>query len=329
MSDVAARVLWSLEPAFRAKGISFDSLLVEHGLSPTRVRRLPASRIAWNAFADFLEDAAERLGGLSVLEEIGSTTLLWDWENLRALLSRYVTPLFGYELGVRWIGPAIFRGTRGRLIEVPGGIVETVEIHGERRDSPEFFRLCGGAIREFPRTLGWETTEFEMVHSDRKAEYRVQYAKSRDAGPNRLEGQAGVRLSRDLEEIAILQLDPFDVTRLGTSVDSLEDSVSVRVRQVLLDADCSQSWAAADVARRLAMSERSLARRLSQEETSFRAIRDEVRCEVAIRRIRSGAAILEVGGSLGFSDVVSFHRAFKRWTGRPPGRFRRHSSRPT
>jgi AraC-like DNA-binding protein len=33
-------------------------------------------------------------------------------------------------------------------------------------------------------------------------------------------------------------------------------------------------------------------------------------------------SISEVGFLLGFSELSSFHRAFKRWTGRTPAQFR-------
>jgi AraC-like DNA-binding protein len=77
------------------------------------------------------------------------------------------------------------------------------------------------------------------------------------------------------------------------------------------------------VARRLAMSERSLRRTLHREQQSFRQIVDGVRKERAIELLRAGqVSIGEVSSRLGFSDPSAFSRAFKRWCGRSPQSFR-------
>jgi AraC-like DNA-binding protein len=77
------------------------------------------------------------------------------------------------------------------------------------------------------------------------------------------------------------------------------------------------------VARRLAMSERSLRRTLHREQQSFRQIVDGVRKDRAIELLRSGhVSIAEVSSRLGFSDPSAFSRAFKRWCGRSPQSFR-------
>jgi AraC-like DNA-binding protein len=79
------------------------------------------------------------------------------------------------------------------------------------------------------------------------------------------------------------------------------------------------------VARRLAMSERSLRRTLHREQQSFRQIVDGVRKDRAIALLQSSTiSIAEVSARLGFSDPSAFSRAFKRWCGRSPQSFRPH-----
>jgi AraC-like DNA-binding protein len=77
------------------------------------------------------------------------------------------------------------------------------------------------------------------------------------------------------------------------------------------------------VARRLNMSERTLKRRLEQEATTFKAVRDRVRSETAEallsnRSLKIGA----VAQSVGFAETASFTRAFSRWSGSSPARYR-------
>lgn len=77
------------------------------------------------------------------------------------------------------------------------------------------------------------------------------------------------------------------------------------------------------VARRLAMSERTLQRRLQEEGRTLAGLVDEVRTAVAKAHLSDpGVAASEVAWLLGFSDQSAFTRAFRRWTGVTPGVWR-------
>ena len=77
------------------------------------------------------------------------------------------------------------------------------------------------------------------------------------------------------------------------------------------------------IAPRLHMSPRTLHRRLEDERTSFRQIRDEVRRELASRYLMERRLTIgEIAFLLGFSEPSAFHRAFKRWTGHAPLAYR-------
>jgi AraC-like DNA-binding protein len=78
------------------------------------------------------------------------------------------------------------------------------------------------------------------------------------------------------------------------------------------------------VARAMHMSSRTLQRRLDAEGASFSEIVDEVRERLARRWLGDEARTLsDIAFSLGFSDLATFSRAFKRWAGKPPGAWRR------
>lgn len=78
------------------------------------------------------------------------------------------------------------------------------------------------------------------------------------------------------------------------------------------------------VAKRLAMSHRTMQRRLEDEDTSFRALRDEARRARALQRLADPAiTIAMVADEMGFTDVGAFHKAFRRWTGTSPNAYRR------
>lgn len=85
-----------------------------------------------------------------------------------------------------------------------------------------------------------------------------------------------------------------------------------------------QSRTIAGVARQLAMSERTLRRRLAEENTTFRELAEEVHRVLAEELLATGALSVEdVALRLGYAEATSFIAAFKRWTGTTPARYQR------
>lgn len=82
------------------------------------------------------------------------------------------------------------------------------------------------------------------------------------------------------------------------------------------------------VARWLAMSPRTLRRRLTEAGTSYRGLVDEVRQTLAEEMLATGALSVEdVAVRLGYAEASSFIYAFKRWTGTTPAAFARRPAR--
>ncbi len=74
----------------------------------------------------------------------------------------------------------------------------------------------------------------------------------------------------------------------------------------------------------LALSPRALKRRLADRGVSFSKIVDDTRRELALGYIGDDSlSLVDVAYLCGFSEQSAFHRAFKRWTGVPPGEYRR------
>ncbi|MEP0203111.1 MAG: AraC family transcriptional regulator ligand-binding domain-containing protein [Halioglobus sp.] len=77
------------------------------------------------------------------------------------------------------------------------------------------------------------------------------------------------------------------------------------------------------IAQRLNVSSRTLNRRLKDEGTSFRELRNNVLCEWAIRYLsESDVSVEAIATALGYDDASNFRRAFKKWTGDSPGCYR-------
>jgi AraC-like DNA-binding protein len=72
------------------------------------------------------------------------------------------------------------------------------------------------------------------------------------------------------------------------------------------------------VARALALSPRTLQRKLQEEGTSYKQVSEDVRKRLAVRYVRSGKHLSEVTYLTGFANQSAFSRAYKAWTGRAP-----------
>jgi AraC-like DNA-binding protein len=77
------------------------------------------------------------------------------------------------------------------------------------------------------------------------------------------------------------------------------------------------------MARQLHMSRRSLQRKLAEFGTTYQRLADETRRDLALRYMEDGVrSATDVTFLLGFSSQSAFTRAFRRWTGTSPTRYR-------
>lgn len=84
---------------------------------------------------------------------------------------------------------------------------------------------------------------------------------------------------------------------------------------------CEEEAAAA-----LFMSKRTLARKLKQENSSFRDIRDNILSRQAAHYVCDNQLSVEaIASLLNYHDSASFRRAFKRWFGSTPEQYRQHA----
>jgi len=128
---------------------------------------------------------------------------------------------------------------------------------------------------------------------------------------------------------------PFEthnVDLLGVLAPQLETELAARqadddprdqVKAVLRRSLAGRRPDLRDVARELASSPRTLQRRLGDLGVSFHQVLEESRRDLASHYLRQPSLELtEIGYLLGYEDANSFVRAFTRWEGMPPGRWR-------
>lgn len=133
----------------------------------------------------------------------------------------------------------------------------------------------------------------------------------------RVLGPVEARSASDLDRF--LQNAPRD----WIFTSSREHTQSLRVRTYL----GQTGWDAATLtqtAHAMYMTPRTLIRRLNADGTSFQAIKDALRRDIAIRDLQVGRKSIEaIALDVGFSSAANFHRAFQRWTGSTPSSYRR------
>lgn len=101
-----------------------------------------------------------------------------------------------------------------------------------------------------------------------------------------------------------------------------------RTRTVLLRSLDTGTSSLAEVAEVLSVSTRTLQRHLTGENTSFSAIRDEVRRDVAARLlVTTEIPLFQIASALALDDVTTFSQYARRWWGITAREFR-SSRRP-
>jgi AraC-like DNA-binding protein len=109
-------------------------------------------------------------------------------------------------------------------------------------------------------------------------------------------------------------------------LSSLEASANIKLRvSAVLQQLLAQGMASKEqVAALMGMSPRTLQQRLADEGSSFAALLDELRHRLSLKYLADPMLSTgQIAVLLNFSDASAFYRAFRRWTGRVPGDFRR------
>lgn len=103
-----------------------------------------------------------------------------------------------------------------------------------------------------------------------------------------------------------------------------DETFAQRVKAILAKNMGDEFPNAPAVAEFLNVSVTTLHRKLSQEKTSFQQIKDESRMEAAIHYLNCpDLSTSKIAELVGFENPSTFFRSFKKWTGLPPGEYRK------
>jgi AraC-like DNA-binding protein len=189
--------------------------------------------------------------------------------------------------------------------------------------APASHELCFALVAKQAKQLAaqpFRITAVELAHRGDPAGYRAWFDAPVTFGAEHTQ----LIFPAAVLESPLVSSDPALLQILTRAAEELQKRVpapatlSAEVSRVLVEALRGDDATIGVVAKRLGMTERSLQRRLKDEQTSFNAVREDVRKQLASRYLADQLAISEISFLLGFSEPSAFFRAFKRWTGMTP-----------
>jgi AraC-like DNA-binding protein len=254
-------------------------------------------------------------------------------------------------MGSRTLGEALDRGSRFLGIVLPDlavtvarrGAVADLEIAERRRlransaDPRRVFafewllRLIHGlACWLAGRGLALDKVRFPYPRPAHASDYALVYTEHSTFGARTLVATIEAALldlpvRRDEADLALfLEGAPGKITMLYR-----RDREMARTVRELLARDLARAPSLDEAARVLGLSPRTLHRRLHDEGSSFRAIKDALRRDAALARLeKTRDSVARIAADLGYSEPSAFFRAFHGWTGRAPSEHRKRASRP-
>jgi AraC-like DNA-binding protein len=124
----------------------------------------------------------------------------------------------------------------------------------------------------------------------------------------------------------LFRLMDLQCRTLHTSLSKDRDFVT-QLKDYLLTRVSESAISLAEVADYFHMSERTLQRRLAENETSLNDLRDDIRRELADRLLsESELSAGEIAHRLGYSAPSAFTRSTLRWFGKTPRDYRKHAA---
>ncbi len=326
----AIRILWRM---IKAEGADPDAIFAEAGLDTSIINKSTArypvekARKAWELAQDYL---GKPFWGVSAgkhwlpsdLHALGFAFL--SSETLRIGLNRVV--LYGEV-----VGPVMTFVAE----EVDEHLVLTYEnLRDDIPDSPITETARWATITETAR-CAIVLAMCRAAKPEGISPVKVELAQMSMEGREENEAFFGCPVSYSQQRAAMyFKLADVDqpLTAVNTGVAAInekalsdylgrlrEDNLKHRVASVIIKQLASGHMSIDNVAKALSMSSRTLQRKLSAEETTFKQTLELIRKKLAMEYIKDERlSFSEITYLLGFSEQSSFTRGFKLWTGATP-----------
>jgi AraC-like DNA-binding protein len=315
----------------RADGIASKPLLAKAGLTMTQIENRKA-RVSAQSQIKLLELAAQALGDDLLGFHLARECELRELGLLYYVLASSERLSDAMDKAARY-GRIVNEGVSLRIREGRETGIGFHYVNVERRDDRQHIEFWLTIIVRLGRQLTNRRlvpSHVRVIHHARKtpAELRSFLGCEIEFGA----GADEVAFSREVLQMQLVGADMYlndllarycDETlahRRAASVDTLRLEVENAIAPLLPHGKAN----APEIARRLGLSHRTLARRLADEGLSFSQILHELKLDLATRYLREGLSVSRIAWLLGYHEVSAFTHAFKRWTGKSPKQLRLH-----
>ena len=320
--------------------------------------------VLWNILEKYNQDPAAvfKKVGLNInrMHQPGARYSLDKIAALWEEMDRCIPdPCFGITAAMNWhpshfgtLGYAMLmssslRITLERLIRFHGVISDANfgELHEDKDNGTLVFTLDHGDEKPYPQpredaALAWIMSMLRVNYHQDLAPVSVNFRHSCPDCANKYyeffqspvtfdAPASSLALSLDVADLDLpsgnKELAAFNdqvMTKYLTTLDN--DNLVQRIKKIIIEHLPSGDATVENTASELFFSTRKLQRLLQQEGTTFIALLNETRRNIAKQYVRDRRIDLtEVAFLLGFAELSTFSRSFKRWTGKSPIQFRK------
>lgn len=247
-------------------------------------------------------------------------------------------------LGYAWMTSSTLRTAFERIARYARIVLGTANITvDESSESLSlYFDFANDDFAPAFRIDGTLAVVLAMVRCNAGQEFNPQSVSFRHATPENVADfdalfQCAVTFNADTDSLTI-SIDDADKPRAcsNTQLVQIHDQLLIeyvakldkgniveKVKLAIINNLGSGYISDSSVAESLFMSERTLQRRLQDNNTTFKILVNEIRQDMADKYLQdSSLSLTEIAFMLGFSEMSAFSRAFKRWSGRSPSDYR-------
>ena len=291
-------------------------------------------------------DDPERSVPFSDLDQVlGDCVTRTQCDHFGLLLGQYVDlQCFGVTGRLARHAPSVGIALRDLAVHFvlhDSGGVPSVAIHGDTvtfaygihtavlRHVNQVYDLSAAAMLNVMRQLCGPAWKAEAVMLPRKRPQDIRAYREVLGAPLLFDAaHCAIRFPAFWLNNQVVDADPLLYTLLGDraavsltrQAPMLLDDVRRAIRLLLMAGGCSR----AQVAEHLQMHSRTLGRRLQESGTTYQAVIDDIRAQMAMQLLQdTRTSIARIAAAVGYRDPEVFTRAFRRWTGMTPHEYRR------
>ncbi len=339
-STVRIAALEGLGDLLDQAGVDIEPLLRRQGIDPAMLRE-PENRLGYRQFVQTLDAAAAASGDDCLGLHLG------------AAQSIHVTGVLGYALRASPdVRTQLVQASRYFALHQDGAEIgfkvsdETVtflytvldpHVVAHRHDAEATLALCVSQWRLCVGQPRWAPTSVHFTHPAPKAPTLRELRAFFGCPIHFSDSFDGLRFPASFLSSTISTADPglyailsrYAEECLARHADT-QASTTGRVRHLIAAGLSNGRASIEEIASRMAVTPRTLQRRLADEGQQFSELLDETRRELATQYLRDPAlGLIDAAFLVGYSDLTAFHRAFKRWFKQTPLEFQRqHQSAP-